>query len=101
MRQLKKGHYLAASVRPQTSYRERAAELATNAEGQGWGWKRIGRFVSGWALILVGIAGCVLPILPGVPLILAGLALLASEYSWAQRWMDKLKAWMIGVRKKL
>jgi uncharacterized protein len=66
-----------------------------------WSWGRVTRFIGGWLLILVGIAGCVLPILPGVPLILAGLALLAEEYAWARRWMDKFKAWLARMRSKI
>ncbi len=41
--------------------------------------------VLGVALILVGIAGLVLPFLPGWLLIIAGLALLSTEYVWARR----------------
>ena len=66
-----------------------------------WGWSRITRFVGGWLLILVGVAGCVLPIIPGVPLILAGLALLAEEYAWARRWTEKFKQWLARVRRKI
>lgn len=69
-------------------------------ESHGWGWKRAGRLLGGWGLILVGLAGCVLPVLPGVPLILGGLALLAPEYEWARRWMDRLKGWIERLRKR-
>jgi len=41
--------------------------------------------VLGVALLLVGIAGLVLPFLPGWLLIIAGLALLSTEYVWAKR----------------
>ena len=41
-------------------------------------WRRIRAFVGGIALTTVGVAGLVLPILPGWILIFAGLALLAS-----------------------
>lgn len=69
-------------------------------ERQRWGWKRVGRFIGGWTLMVVGVLGCILPIIPGVPLILAGLALLASEYAWAQRWMDAFKGWLARFKKK-
>jgi hypothetical protein len=39
--------------------------------------------VVGFALVAVGIAGLVLPVLPGWALIIAGLVVLSREYSWA------------------
>ena len=44
--------------------------------------------VIGVALVLVGIAGLVLPILPGWLLIIAGLAVLRTEYVWARQLSD-------------
>ena len=37
----------------------------------------------GFVLVLVGVAGLVLPVLPGWVLIIAGFAVLSREYSWA------------------
>lgn len=39
--------------------------------------------VVGFALVAVGIAGLVLPVLPGWALIISGLVVLSREYSWA------------------
>src|SRR5947209_5168407 len=39
--------------------------------------------VVGFALVAVGIAGLVLPILPGWALIISGFVVLSREYSWA------------------
>ena len=39
--------------------------------------------VAGFALVAVGIAGLVLPVLPGWALIIAGFVVLSREYSWA------------------
>ena len=47
--------------------------------------KRVGVTIVGFALVLAGIAGLLLPIIPGWLLIIPGLALLATEYVWAQR----------------
>ncbi len=44
--------------------------------------------VMGFSLLLVGVAGLVLPFLPGWLLIIAGLALLSTEYVWAKRLSD-------------
>jgi uncharacterized protein YqgC (DUF456 family) len=41
--------------------------------------------VVGWAFILLGIAGLVLPILQGILFILIGLVILSYESAWA-RW---------------
>jgi hypothetical protein len=47
--------------------------------------KRIAVTIVGGLLVLIGIVGLVLPIMPGWILIIPGLALLATEYVWAQR----------------
>ena len=53
--------------------------------------RRIARVVGGWTLLAVGAALLVLPG-PGLLVIAAGLALLATEYEWAARLLDKVKA---------
>lgn len=50
------------------------------------------REISGLALVAVGIAGCLLPLLPGIPLILAGAALLGTDHVLVRRtrgWLEK------------
>lgn len=44
--------------------------------------------ILGFALLLVGLIGLVLPFLPGWLLIVAGLAVLGTEYVWAKRLSD-------------
>lgn len=58
------------------------------------------REVAGWGLLAAGIAGCILPILPGVPLILAGLLILSRDYVWAQRAVGRVKRWAVRLRRK-
>lgn len=53
--------------------------------------KRILRETGAWLLIAAGLAGCVLPVIPGIPLLIAGLALLAPDYPWAARLLHKAK----------
>ena len=60
----------------------------------------LGRKVGGWVLVVLGIAGCVLPVIPGIPLLLAGLALLATEYAWAKVALARLKSWVDRARGK-
>jgi uncharacterized protein len=38
------------------------------------------RQTGGVALIVIGIAGCLLPILPGIPFLLAGVAVLGTDH---------------------
>jgi hypothetical protein len=52
------------------------------------GWMMIGL---GWSLVLLGLAGLVLPFLQGVLLLALGLIVLAREHSWAARLLHRLK----------
>jgi uncharacterized protein (TIGR02611 family) len=45
---------------------------------------------AGWLLVLVGIAALVLPG-PGLLVLFAGLALLATQYEWARRRLEPVK----------
>ena len=44
----------------------------------------------GITLVTVGIIFLVLPG-PGIPLIIAGLAILATEFTWAEIWLNRTK----------
>lgn len=46
--------------------------------------------VAGWLLVLVGVAALVLPG-PGLLAVFAGMALLATQYSWAERRVEPVK----------
>ena len=52
--------------------------------------KRIAVFVLGMALVVGGVAMLVLPG-PGILVIIAGLAVLATEFAWAEHLLDKAK----------
>jgi putative transmembrane protein PGPGW len=47
------------------------------------GSRRAALTLIGLVLVVVGLAGLVLPVLPGWVLIIAGFAVLSREYSWA------------------
>ena len=55
------------------------------------GW-RIGIFIAGWALILIGVAGLVLPGLQGVLTILLGAALLSLDNELVYRGLRRALA---------
>ena len=52
--------------------------------------KRIGLESLGWLLVLVGVAALVLPG-PGLLALFAGMALLATQYEWAERRLDPIR----------
>jgi drug/metabolite transporter (DMT)-like permease len=52
---------------------------------------RVARVLGGFILVIAGVAMLVLPG-PGVLTILGGLALLGQEFAWAQRILDRTKA---------
>lgn len=54
--------------------------------------KRVLLIATGWGMILVGLAGMVLPIMPGIPFAAAGLLILSSEYVWAHQLIRRLRA---------
>jgi len=53
---------------------------------------RVGIFIAGWLLILVGVAGLVLPGIQGVVTILAGAALLSLDNELVYRGLRRLLA---------
>ena len=52
--------------------------------------KRMAVFVVGCAVIAAGVAMLVLPG-PGLLVVVAGLAILATEFAWAERLLDRAK----------
>ena len=53
--------------------------------------KRIAVFIAGVAVVVAGVAMLVLPG-PGLVVIILGLAILATEFAWAERALDAAKA---------
>jgi len=42
--------------------------------------------------VVAGVAGCLLPIIPGIPLIVAGVAILGTDHALVRRsraWLEK------------
>ncbi len=56
------------------------------------------RKAGGWSLLILGMAACALPVAPGIPLVLAGLVVLAPEYAWARKSLRRLKRSMLQMR---
>jgi uncharacterized membrane protein YbaN (DUF454 family) len=47
--------------------------------------------IGGWALIVLGLGGLFLPILPGLLFLLIGLVILSARHHWARRWIVRLR----------
>jgi uncharacterized membrane protein YbaN (DUF454 family) len=64
------------------------------------GWRAILRIVSGIGLLLIGIAGLILPIMPGWVFIIPGLMILADYFRPVRRLLDWAKAKYQAVKDK-
>jgi len=62
--------------------------------------KRIAVTIAGFAVLIVGIAMLVLPG-PGIVVIIAGLAILATEYVWAERLLRMAKTRAVQAKDKV
>ncbi|MFM7481394.1 MAG: PGPGW domain-containing protein [Planctomycetota bacterium] len=62
--------------------------------------RKVAVFVIGGTVLLIGVALLVLPG-PAFIVIPAGLAILALEFAWARRWLDKAKVWAASVAEKV
>jgi uncharacterized membrane protein YbaN (DUF454 family) len=51
------------------------------------------RSAGGWLLLVLGAAGLMLPVLPGVPLLIAGLVMLSADHRWARNCLRRVKLW--------
>jgi uncharacterized protein YqgC (DUF456 family) len=71
-------------------------------------WKRlphplrwvVAAFV-GSSLVFIGLLGLVFPVIPGIPLLIAGLAVLASEFAWADSLLSQTKKQVNSAVKKI
>jgi len=50
------------------------------------------RLIAGWICIGVGLLGLILPIIPGVPLLILGLVMLSTQHRWAHSALVWMKA---------
>jgi uncharacterized protein YqgC (DUF456 family) len=61
---------------------------------------RIGLVAVGGSLLLAGVAGLFLPLVPGTLLIVSGLAVLAGEFVWAGRILDRTRRRLAVMRRE-
>ncbi len=55
------------------------------------GLRRAGVLVAAFAFLLLGCAGLILPLIPGIPLLVVALVLLATEFVWAHRMLNRIR----------
>ena len=77
-----------------------STEPAEPATAPQTGWRAIIRIVSGTALLLVGVVGLILPIMPGWVFIIPGLMILADYFPPAKRLLDWAKTKYEAVKPK-
>jgi len=53
--------------------------------------KKLLAVLLGWVFVALGAIGVVLPIVPGIPLLLVDLFVLSSEYVWAHQLLGKIR----------
>jgi uncharacterized membrane protein YbaN (DUF454 family) len=53
--------------------------------------RRTGVLTVALLCLLLGVAGVLLPVLPGLPLLALALVLLATEFVWARRLLDRVR----------
>ena len=63
--------------------------------------RKVFDWIAGVSLLVLGIAGLVLPALPGILFILAGLAILSSHNTLALRAQEALKSRLRRVRDRV
>jgi hypothetical protein len=52
------------------------------------------RSAGGWILLTLGVAGLMLPVLPGTPLLIAGLVMLSADHRWARNCLRRARLWI-------
>jgi uncharacterized membrane protein YbaN (DUF454 family) len=57
------------------------------------------RTAAGWVLLMLGVAGLILPVLPGTPLLIAGLVMLSADHGWARNCLRRVKLWIRKLRR--
>ena len=63
------------------------------------GWGRL-RVLAGMILLVAGLLGTLLPAVPGLPLVVAGTALLGPDHPWSRAVTDRLRQWRARLRKE-
>lgn len=55
-------------------------------------WQKV-KVILGLVLCVIGIAGTLVPVIPGVPIVLAGVALIGADHPLVRGLKERLKYW--------
>ena len=55
-------------------------------------WQKL-RAVTGLILVGLGLVGTLMPVIPGIPLVIAGVALAGPTHPWIRPVTARLRAW--------
>jgi len=58
------------------------------------------KVIAGFGLILIGILGCFLPIIPGIPLMLAGAAMVGFDHPWIRPFKERFDRWRESMKRE-
>jgi hypothetical protein len=57
----------------------------------------IWRKILGWTCVILGLPGLILPIIPGIPLLVLGIVLLSGQHQWAHNVLEWAKRRFHGI----
>jgi uncharacterized protein (TIGR02611 family) len=63
-------------------------------------WRRVIVFFAGGVILTIGLAMLVLPG-PAIVFVPLGLAILATEFRWARKWLSTARQWLRGRFQKI
>lgn len=52
------------------------------------------RNIFGYSLVVIGIAGLLLPVLPGTPFLIAAVAVLGADHPVIRPWKERVNRWI-------
>lgn len=52
------------------------------------------KIISGFGLVLLGVAGIILPVMPGWIFLIPGLVILSDHFVWAKKLLDRAKGYL-------
>ena len=58
------------------------------------------RMMAGLILVAVGLVGLLLPIVPGIPLLIAGVALVGTNHRWIRPVLNRLEKWRASKKEE-
>ena len=55
-------------------------------------WQKV-KVIIGIAMCVIGVAGTLVPVIPGVPIILAGVALMGTDHPLVRKVKERCQKW--------